>query len=102
MQRPVQRNASAESTKRPKPDCIFRFFLDLRYQFIAEQSTGAAQQVLETRNQAPLLVLQLSVHTAFFLGAGTTGMRAIERLLLAGIDAACDSTQHYQHFDLTL
>ena len=58
--------------------------------------------MLKARNQAPLLVPELPVHAALLLASGTTSMLAIERLLLAGIDAADDPTQQHQHFDLTL
>src|SRR3982074_1587515 len=56
----------------------------------------------KARKQAPLLVLELPVHAALLLGNGTTAVLAIERLLLAGIDAADDPTQQHQHCDLTL
>ena len=58
--------------------------------------------MLETRKQAPLLILELPVQAAFLLAIGASTMQAIQRLLLAGIDAAGDSAQHDQPFDLTL
>src|ERR1700682_1801806 len=58
--------------------------------------------MLKACNQAPLLILELPVHAALLLATGTTSRLAIERLLLAGIDAANDPTQQHQHFDLAL
>ena len=69
---------------------------------MAKRSTGAGEQVLEARKQAPLLVFELPVHAALLVAAGTTSTLAIERLLLAGIDAPGNPAQQHQHFDLAL
>src|SRR5260370_14123163 len=82
--------------------CVSRRFSDLRRQLVAKQSTSASQQMLEARNQAPPLVVELPVHAAFLLATVATSVLAIERMLLAGIDAADDPTQKHQHSDLTL
>src|SRR5260370_3701897 len=58
--------------------------------------------MLEARNQAPPLVVELPVHAALLLATVATSVLAIERMLLAGIDAADDPTQKHQHSDLTL
>src|SRR5580692_9618878 len=58
--------------------------------------------MLKARNKAPLLILELPIHAAFLLADGTTNVLAIERLLLAGIDAPDDPTKQHERSDLTL
>src|SRR5438309_11230163 len=68
---------------------------------MAQRGTDAGLRVLKVRKEAPLLVLELAVD-ALLLTPGRASMLPIERMLLAGIDAAYDPTQQHQHSDLTL
>src|SRR5258707_3204106 len=62
---------------------------------------AAGLRLLKIREEAPLLVLELAVY-AHLVAPGRASMLPIERMLLAGIDAAYDPTEQHQHPDLTL